>query len=83
MIFWDIAPPPPPPVKQDTTYTKHVYRHTLFLVWEWGLVSKGGTMLHRQNIECGYLIEVVLYIVAPPKFEDPLNSRSLLRALLA
>ena len=32
-----------PPVKQDKTFTKHVYQHSkhYVIMWEWGNVSRG------------------------------------------
>ena len=48
MILWDIVPPPP--VKQDTTYTKHVYRHIKHCVGV-GSCFTGGTMLQRKKTE--------------------------------
>ena len=38
MILWDFAPPP---VKQDTTYTKHVYQYSKHYVGV-GSCFKGG-----------------------------------------
>ena len=59
MILWDIVPPP---VKQDATYTKHVYRHTKHCVGVGScLTGGGGDVAEAKNGKRGYLIQAVLY----------------------
>ena len=58
MILWDIVPP----VKQDATYTKHVYRHIKHCVGVGSCFTGGGDdIAEAKNRKRGYLIKVVLY----------------------
>ena len=56
-----IEHPPPLPVRQDTTYTKHVYQHSKYYV------GVGSRLRGREDIaevkkrRLGFLIKVVLY----------------------
>ena len=44
MILWDFVPP----VKQDTTYTKHVYQYSKHYVGV-GSCFKGGNVAEAKN----------------------------------
>ena len=60
MLLWDIVSPPPP-VKQDATYTKHVYRHIKHCVGVGSCFKGGNDVAEAKNRKRGYLIQVVLY----------------------
>ena len=47
MILWEIAPPPH--VKQDATFTKHVYQHSKHYVGEGDLVSRGNDVAEAKK----------------------------------
>ena len=51
----------PPPVKQDTTYTKHVYRHSKHYVGVGSCFTGGNDVAEAKNRKCCHFIKVVLY----------------------
>ena len=77
MILWDFVPP----VKQDTTYTKHVYQYSKHYMGGVSCCKGGNDAAEAKNRKCGYLMLAVFnesspsWTVSSQFFErQPINS---------